>query len=164
MKFAQKITPNLWFDNQAEEAAQYYVSLFENSKVLTTARYGDSGSEVSGQTAGSVMLVEFQLAGQNFLALNGGPQFRFNEAVSFAVDCSSQEEVDYYWDALSAGGEEQPCGWVKDRYGVSWQVVPSAVVEMLKDPDNEKRERAMGALFQMKKIDIETLRRAYEGS
>ncbi len=158
------IIPNLWFDTQAEEAAQHYVSIFRNSRILRISRYTDAGKEIHGKSAGSVMTVEFQLDGRPFLALNGGPMFRFNEAISFQVDCASQEEVDEYWEKLSAGGDPhaQQCGWLKDRYGVSWQVVPSALGAMLQDPDRRKTERVMNALLQMKKLDLAALRQAYE--
>ena len=160
----QKITPFLWFDGQAEEAARYYVSIFRNAKLGRVTRYGEEGFEIHGQPAGKVMTVDFEIEGQQFAALNGGPRFRFTEAVSFAVNCETQEEVDYYWEKLSAGGDEnaQQCGWLKDRYCLSWQITPVAVIEMLSDPDSRKTERVMKALLPMKKLDIETLRRAYE--
>ncbi len=153
-----KISPFLWFDHQAEEAARFYVSIFPNSKIVTITRYGDAGPGPKG----SVMTVVFQLNGQEFIALNGGPQFKFTEAVSLSVDCKTQEEVDQYWKRLSAGGEEGPCGWLKDRYGLSWQVNPTILGEMLNDPDRRKSKRVMEAMLQMKKIDIKTLRQAYE--
>ena len=154
----QKITPFLWFDNQAEEAANFYTSIFKNSKVGNVARYGEAGPGPEG----SVMTVSFQLEGQEFTALNGGPAFKFTEAISFFVDCKSQEEVDELWEKLTAGGEEGPCGWLKDKFGLSWQIVPTVLIEMLNDPDPEKARRATEAMLQMKKIDIPTLERAYE--
>ncbi|MRR34589.1 VOC family protein [bacterium] len=161
----QKITPFLWFDNQAEEAVNFYLSIFGNSRIVTIARYGDAGAEVSGRPNGSVMTVAFQLEGQDFVALNGGPYFKFTEAISFVINCSSQEEVDHYWEKLSEGGDEkaQQCGWLKDKYGVSWQIVPTVLDELLSDPDAEKSERVMKAMLQMKKIDIDALKRAYGG-
>src|SRR5438874_9628303 len=159
----QKITPCLWFDNQAEEAVNFYASIFKNSKVGRIARYGEAGAEVSGRPSGSVMTVEFQLEGQEFLALNGGPIFKFTEAVSFVVNCETQEEVDYFWSRLSAGGEESRCGWLKDRFGLSWQVVPIVLIEMLADKDIAKAKRVTHAMLQMDKIDIPTLKKAYDG-
>jgi predicted 3-demethylubiquinone-9 3-methyltransferase (glyoxalase superfamily) len=161
----QKITPNLWFDSQAEEAARYYVSIFENSTIGRITRYGKERHEVNGIPEGNVMTVEFELDGQTFVALNGGPQFKFTEAISFIVNCDTQEELDYYWEKLSEGGDEkaQVCGWLKDKFGVSWQIVPSDLTEMISDPDLEKAERVMKALLQTKnKIDIKTLKQAYE--
>ena len=155
----KKITPFLWFDKDAEEAAKFYVSVFPNSKIGTVARYGEAGPGESG----SVMTVEFELNGLRFVALNGGPEFKFTEAVSFVINCETQEEVDDYWAKLSDGGEEGPCGWLKDRYGLSWQVVPTALMELLKDADPEKSQRVMKAMLQMGKIEIEPLRRAYAG-
>jgi len=162
----QPITPCLWFDTQAEEAARYYTGIFKNSKIGTIARYGEAGREVTGKAPGTVMTVAFELNGQPFTALNGGPGFKFNEAVSFQIMCRTQDEVDHYWDRLSAGGDKQAqqCGWVKDKYGVSWQVVPTVLVEMMADPDKEKSGRAMEAMLQMKKLDIAELERAYDGS
>jgi predicted 3-demethylubiquinone-9 3-methyltransferase (glyoxalase superfamily) len=159
----QKIAPCLWFDTEAEEAAKFYVSIFKNSKIITVARFPDEGKEIHGKDAGSVMTVAFELAGQSFVALNGGPQFKFDEAISFQVYCESQDEVDYFWSRLTEGGEEGPCGWLKDRYGLSWQVVPVALLEMMLDRDRSKSARVMGAFMQMKKFDIEALKRAYEG-
>jgi predicted 3-demethylubiquinone-9 3-methyltransferase (glyoxalase superfamily) len=150
----QKITPFLWFDDQAEDAAKFYTSLFKNSKILSVTRYTDAGPKPKG----SVMTVAFELEGQNFTALNGGPQFKFTEAVSFVVNCESQAEVDYFWQRLTDGGQEIQCGWLKDRYGLSWQVVPTALFELLQDA--AKAPKVVQALFQMKKIDIEALRRA----
>jgi predicted 3-demethylubiquinone-9 3-methyltransferase (glyoxalase superfamily) len=160
----QKINPCLWFDDNAEEAVNRYVSIFKNSKILGVSRYGKAGKEIHGRPAGSVMTVAFELDGQRFTALNGGPHFKFNEAVSFQVNCETQEEVDYYWEQLSQGGDEkaQQCGWVKDRFGLSWQIVPTALPEMLQDPDGEKTNRVMVVLLRMKKLDIAELRRAYE--
>ncbi|HEY9530132.1 MAG TPA: VOC family protein [Burkholderiales bacterium] len=154
----QKITPFLWFDDNAEEAAKFYVSVFRNSKIVTTARYGDAGPGPKG----GVMTVVLELDGQQFIALNGGPHFRFTEAVSFTIDCKDQAEVDYYWEKLSAGGQQQPCGWLKDRFGLPWQVIPSALGEMMSDPDRAKSNRVMAAMLKMKKMDIAALRRAYE--
>jgi predicted 3-demethylubiquinone-9 3-methyltransferase (glyoxalase superfamily) len=159
----QKITPFLWFDNQAEEAARFYASIFDNSKIGTITRYGREGAAVSGQPAGSVMTVAFQLAGQEFVALNGGPQFKFTDAVSFVVNCQTQEEIDSYWEKLSAGGQEVQCGWLKDKYGLSWQVVPTVLGQLLGDKDPQKSQRVMQALLQMKKIDIVGLKRAHDG-
>jgi predicted 3-demethylubiquinone-9 3-methyltransferase (glyoxalase superfamily) len=155
----QKITPFLWFDDSALEAAEFYVSLFDNSRVLSVSRYGDAGPKPKG----SVMSVTFQLAGQEFMALNGGPEFKFTEAISLFVDCDTQEEVDDLWAKLGAGGEEGPCGWLKDRFGLSWQIVPGVLGELLGDEDAEKSQRVMEAMLQMGKIDIEGLRRAYDG-
>ena len=161
-RIAQKITPFLWFDNQAEEAVNFYTSIFENSKIGSAARYDEEGSKVSGRPKGSVMTVPFQLEGQDFVALNGGPMFKFTEAVSFVVNCETQKEVDHFWEKLSAGGEEVQCGWLKDKFGLSWQVVPTVLSEMLQDKDAQKAKRVMAAMLKMKKIDIAELRRAYE--
>ncbi len=158
----QKITPFLWFDDKAEEAVRFYTSIFENSKIVKIARYGDAGAQVSGRPKGTVMTVAFQLDGQEFVALNGGPQFKFTEAISFVVNCQTQEEVDEYWEKLSAGGQEVQCGWLKAKYGLSWQIVPTILGEMLSDPDPKKAERVMKAMLQMKKIDIKGLKQAYE--
>jgi predicted 3-demethylubiquinone-9 3-methyltransferase (glyoxalase superfamily) len=160
----QKITPFLWFDTQAEEAANFYTSIFKNSKIVSVARYGDEGAKASGRPKGSAMTVAFELEGQKFVALNGGPHFKFTEAVSFVVNCQTQEEVDHYWEKLSAGGDEkaQQCGWLKDKYALSWQIVPTVMVEMLQDKDPKKSERVMAALIKMKKLDIKTLKQAYE--
>jgi predicted 3-demethylubiquinone-9 3-methyltransferase (glyoxalase superfamily) len=165
MPTIQKITPYLWFDAQAEEAAKFYTAIFKNSRIVSMTRYGEAGHEVHGRPAGTVMTVAFELEGQAFTALNGGPAFTFNEAISFQVGCKTQEEVDYYWEKLSEGGDAkaQQCGWLKDKYGVSWQVVPTVLPEMLQDADAEKSQRLMKAMLQMKKMDIETLKRAYEG-
>ena len=151
-----RITPCLWFDTEGEEAATFYVSLFKNSRITEVSRYGEAGP----RPAGTVMVVSFELDGQPFTALNGGPEFTFSEAISFQIDCQSQEEVDYYWDGLTAGGEEGPCGWLKDRYGVSWQVVPSALIALLQDPDPGRSQRAMAAMMTMKKIDVAALHAA----
>jgi len=154
----QKITPFLWFDYQAEEAMKFYTSIFKDSKVGEVTRYGEAGPGPKG----SVMTASFELEGMEFTALNAGPLFRFTEAISFVVDCKSQEEVDYYWEKLTEGGEEKPCGWLKDRYGLSWQIVPTALVEMLNDPDPEKSKKVTEVMLKMKKLDIQTLRQAYE--
>lgn len=160
----RKITPCLWFDNQAEEAVNFYTSIFDTSKILNMTRYGESGAEVSGRPKGSVMTVLFQIKGQEFLALNGGPIFKFTEAISFIVNCETQEEVDRLWEKLSEGGDEkaQQCGWLKDKYGLSWQIVPTVLADMLQDRDAAKSERVMKAMLQMKKIDIKALTQAYE--
>ena len=160
---AQRITPCLWFDTQAEDAANTYVAIFKNSRIVRLSRYGKEGHEVHGREAGSVMTVEFEIEGQRFVALNGGPHFKFNEAVSFQVHCETQEEIDDYWGKLTEGGEEGPCGWLKDRYGVSWQIVPAVLPDMLMDRDPEKSGRVTKAFLQMRKFDIEELERAYEG-
>jgi predicted 3-demethylubiquinone-9 3-methyltransferase (glyoxalase superfamily) len=152
----QKIIPFLWFDGKAEEAAKFYISIFKNSKILTVTRYGEAGLGPKG----SVMTVVFQLDGQEFIALNGGPHFKFTEAISFSVDCKTQQEVDEFWGKLSEGGEEGPCGWLKDKYGLSWQINPTVLGEMLSDPDPQKSKRVMEAMLKMKKIDIKTLRQA----
>ncbi len=152
----------MWFDNQAEEAANFYTSVFKNSKILSTTRYDEAAAKASGQAAGSAMTVAFQLEGQDFTALNGGPAFKFTEAISFVVNCESQEEVDDLWGKLSAHPESEQCGWLKDKYGVSWQIVPTALGEMLGDSDPAKAKRVMGAMLQMKKIDIEGLKKAYD--
>ena len=161
----QRITPFLWFDSQAEAAVNFYTSIFRNSKILTTTRYGEEGAAASGRPKGTIMTVAFQLDGQNFVALNGGPVFKFTEAISFVVNCESQDEIDHFWEKLSEGENEkaQQCGWLKDKYGLSWQVVPAMLSDLLSDPDPEKSRRVMKALLQMKKIDIETLQRAAEG-
>src|SRR6186713_1476156 len=165
MATMQKIDSNLWFDNQAEEAAKFYTSIFENSKIGRITRFSDEGYEIHKRPAGSIMTVEFTLEGQKFIALNGGPIFKFNEAVSFIVNCETQKEIDYYWERLSEGGDPnaQQCGWLKDRFGLSWQVVPTALPELMTDPDPGKRERAMTAMLRMKKLDIAELQRASAG-
>jgi predicted 3-demethylubiquinone-9 3-methyltransferase (glyoxalase superfamily) len=155
---AQKITPFLWFDTEAEEAANYYVSIFPNSKIISISRYGEAGPRPKG----TVLTVLFELQGQQFVALNGGPQFKFTEAVSLSVSCETQEEIDRYWQRLSEGGQEGPCGWLKDKYGLSWQVNPPILGQMLSDPDPQKAKRAMEAMLKMKKIDIAALRHAYD--
>ena len=155
----QKITPCLWFDNQAEEAMNHYVAIFKNSKAGSVTRYGGAGPGPKG----SVMTASFELEGQQFTALNGGPHFKFTEAVSFVVNCDTQEEVDELWAKLSEGGQTQQCGWLKDKFGLSWQIVPSVLIELMTDPDPEKTRRVTEAMLQMTKIDIATLRRAYEG-
>ena len=161
----QKITPFLWFDNQAEEAVSFYTSIFKNSRIVSIARYGEEGAEVSGRPKGTVMTVAFRLDGQEFVALNGGPIFKFTEAISFVVNCESQDEVDHYWEKLSGGGDPkaQQCGWLKDKYGLSWQIVPTVLITLLNDPDPERSRRVMKAMLQMKKIDIETLKQAADG-
>jgi predicted 3-demethylubiquinone-9 3-methyltransferase (glyoxalase superfamily) len=159
----QKITPCLWFDNQAEEAAKFYVSIFKHSKIGTMTRYGEAGAKVSGRPNGSVMTVTFEIEGQEFVALNGGPHFTFSEAISLMVKCETQKEMDEMWEKLSQGGEEGPCGWLKDKYGLSWQIVSPEWNEMLGDKDVEKSERVMKAILQMTKPDIKTLKRAYDG-
>ena len=156
----QKIAPFLWFDNQAEEAVNFYISIFKNSKIVNVARYGEEGAKVSGKPEGTVMTVTFELEGQEFIALNGGPIFNFSPAISFFVNCETQEEVDELWDRLSEGGEKGQCGWLKDKYGLSWQVVPVALGAMLQDMDPKKAARVMEAMLKMKKIDIETLKQA----
>ncbi len=159
----QKITPFLWFDTQAEEAAKFYVSIFKNSKITKIARYDQETAERTGQATGSIMTVEFELDGVRFLALNGGPQFKFTEATSFTVPCETQEEIDYYWEKLQAdGGEPGPCGWLKDKFGLSWQVNPVMLGEILAGPDEENAARVMKAMMQMDKMDIATLKRACE--
>jgi len=160
----QKITPCLWFDDQAEEAVNFYISIFKNSKVVNITRYGEAGAEASGRPKGTVMTITFQLEGQEFMALNGGPVFKFTEAISFLVNCETQEEIDELWQRLSEGGDEkaQQCGWLKDKYGLSWQIVPTILGEMLQDKDPKKSEKVMEALLKMSKIDIKTLKQAYE--
>jgi predicted 3-demethylubiquinone-9 3-methyltransferase (glyoxalase superfamily) len=158
-KIHQKITPFLWFNDQAEEAMKFYVSIFKNSKAGTITRYEDSGPGPKG----TVMTATFQLEGQEFIALNGGPKFPFTEAVSFVVNCDTQEEIDEFWEKLSAGGKKGPCGWLKDKFGLSWQVVPEALGEMMKDADAEKSDRVMKAIMQMEKLDIARLKQAFEG-
>lgn len=159
VEIGQKIIPFLWFENQAEEAMNYYIKIFKNSSVKNIARYGEAGPGLKD----SVMTVTFELEGQEFTALNGGPMYKFTEAISFYVKCTSQDEVDYYWDKLTLEGQEQPCGWLKDKYGVSWQIVPILLVEMLNDTDPQRVRRVTEAMLKMKKIDIETLKTAYAG-
>jgi predicted 3-demethylubiquinone-9 3-methyltransferase (glyoxalase superfamily) len=155
----QKIVPNLWFDTEGEEAAEFYVSVFPNSRVITVARYTEAGP----REAGTVMTVEFELDGQRFVAINGGPDFQFSEAVSFQVTCADQEEIDYYWERLTDGGSEGPCGWCKDRFGLSWQVVPDGMDELFSDPDQSRATRAMETMFTMRKLDIAALQAAADG-
>jgi predicted 3-demethylubiquinone-9 3-methyltransferase (glyoxalase superfamily) len=160
----QKITPFLWFDHEAEDAVKFYTSIFKNSKVGRILRYGEEAAKISesDRPMGSVLTIEFEIEGQKFVALNGGPQFKFNESVSFMVNCETQDEVDYFWEKLTAdGGQESACGWLKDKFGVSWQVVPTVLIEMLHDKDPKKSERVMNAMLQMQKIDIEKLKTAY---
>lgn len=165
MQTIQRITPCLWFDNQAEDAAKFYVGIFKNSKIGAVSRYGEAGKEGHGQTPGAVMTIAFELDGQTFTELNGGPIFKFNEAVSFQVNWDTQEEVDHYWEKLSEGGDEkaQQCGWLKDKFGLAWQVVPRVLPEMLMDPDPGKSQRVMEVVMQSKKFDIAELKRAYAG-
>jgi len=166
MATVQKITPNLWFDKNAEEAVKFYTSVFNNSKIGRVSKYGKEGYEIHGMKEGTVMTIQFWLDGQEFVALNGGPLFNFNEAVSFIVNCDTQAEIDRYWEKLSTGGDKkaQVCGWLKDQFGLSWQIVPKVLPEMLADSDSKKSQRVMKEMLQMKKIDIETLERAYNGA
>ena len=160
----QKITPFLWFDHQAEEAAKFYTSVFKNSKVGKILRYDEASAKAAGGPVGSVLTIEFEIEGQKFTALNGGPDFKFNESISFVVNCDTQKEVDYFWEKLTAdGGQKSQCGWLKDKFGVSWQVTPIVLIEMLHDKDAKKSERVMNAMMQMQKIDIEKLQAAYAG-
>jgi predicted 3-demethylubiquinone-9 3-methyltransferase (glyoxalase superfamily) len=159
----QKITPFLWFNDNAEEAVKFYTSVFKNSKIGKIARYDEAGEKASGRPAGSVMTVEFQLEGQEFVTLNGGPMFKFTEAISFVVNCETQEEVDYYWEKLSAGGKEVQCGWLKDKFGLSWQIVPTVLGELLSDKDAAKAQRVMQAMLKMVKLDIKKLKQAAKG-
>ncbi len=160
----QKITPFLWFDHQAEEAANFYTSVFKNSKVGKILRYDEATAKAAGGPVGSVLTIEFEIEGQKFTALNGGPDFKFNESISFVVNCDTQKEVDYFWEKLTAdGGQESQCGWLKDKFGLSWQVTPTVLIEMLHDKDAKKSERVMNAMMQMQKIDIEKLQAAYAG-
>jgi predicted 3-demethylubiquinone-9 3-methyltransferase (glyoxalase superfamily) len=165
MRIKSKIAPCLWFDSQGEDAANFYVSIFPDSKIAAISHYTEAGKEIHGRKPGSVLTVAFELAGQSFTALNGGPVFKFNEAISLQITCENQEEVDHYWNKLGAGGpvEAQQCGWIKDKFGVSWQVVPRILTELLLDPDREKANRVMGAMMQMKKLDIAELQRAARG-
>ena len=162
MKLTQKITPCLWFDSEAEEAAKFYTSIFPSSRITMTSHYGEAGKQVHGRTPGSVMTVAFELDGQPFTALNGGPMFRITEAISFQVSCETQQDIDYFWDRLSSGGDEkaQQCGWLKDRFGVSWQIVPAVLPRLLADPASPKSQNAMQAMLSMKKLDIEKLEQA----
>lgn len=159
-----KITPCLWFDHQAEEAMTFYVSTFKNSKVGRITRYGEAGAKVSGRPKGSVMTATFKIEGYEFMALNGGPHFTFSEAISLVVNCETQEEIDEYWEKLSSGGEEGVCGWLKDKYGLSWQIVPTVLRETMQDNDAERTDRVMQAILEMKKLDITRLQQAYERS
>jgi predicted 3-demethylubiquinone-9 3-methyltransferase (glyoxalase superfamily) len=161
----QKIAPCLWFDGQAEEAAKFYTSVFKNSRITATARYGETGQEVTGAKPGSVMTVAFEIDGHPFTALNGGPHFKFNEAISFEVFCDTQKDVDYYWEKLGAGGDPkaQQCGWLKDKFGVSWQVIPKELPDLLMDSKSANGQRAMAAMLKMKKLDIDEVKRAYAG-
>jgi predicted 3-demethylubiquinone-9 3-methyltransferase (glyoxalase superfamily) len=164
MKLAGPIMPCLWFDTRAEEAAKFYCSIFGNSRIKHVARFPDTGKEIHGKDAGSVMTVAFEIDGQNFLALNGGPQFRFDEAVSFILSCQSQKEIDYFWAELTEdGGQESPCGWLKDKFGLSWQVTPAALPKMMTDPDTKKTARVMDAFMKMKKPDLAAIEHAYAG-
>jgi predicted 3-demethylubiquinone-9 3-methyltransferase (glyoxalase superfamily) len=156
----QKIVPNLWFDSEAEDAAAFYTSVFDDSRIVNITRYTEAGP----REAGMVMTVEFELDGQRFVGINGGPEFAFDEAVSFAIECETQDEVDYYWEKLSEGGEEGQCGWLKDRFGLSWQVVPTGMEELFADPDPERARRAMEAMLKMNKLDVAALRRAADGA
>ena len=160
----QKISPCLWFDDNAEDAVKFYVSIFKNSKVGNVTRYGKEGYEIHKKKEGSVMTIDFEIGGQKFLALNGGPIFKFNEAISFQIYCDSQEEIDYYWEKLTEGGDKnaQVCGWLKDKFGLSWQVVPIAMIKMLQDKDSKKTERVMKAMLQMHKLDIDAITKAYQ--
>jgi predicted 3-demethylubiquinone-9 3-methyltransferase (glyoxalase superfamily) len=166
MAITPRIRPCLWFDDQGEDAARFYTGIFPNSRIGAVTRYGSAGFEVHHRPAGSVMTVAFELDGQPFMALNGGPVFTFNEAVSFEVSCADQEEIDYYWERLGAGGDPaaQQCGWLKDRFGVSWQVVPAGMEEMFADAESPATQRTMNAMLRMKKLDLAELRRAYEGA
>jgi predicted 3-demethylubiquinone-9 3-methyltransferase (glyoxalase superfamily) len=163
MHSLQKITPCLWFDHQAEEAVDFYTGIFRNSKITYISRYGEAGREIHGREPGSVMVIAFELDGQTFTALNGGPEFKFNEAVSFQINCESQEEIDFFWDTLSDGGDPaaQQCGWLKDKYGASWQVLPTILMQMMSDSDPAKAARVMTALLKMKKLDVSLLKKAY---
>lgn len=165
MAITQKIVSHLWFDNEAEEAAKYYTSIFKNSSIGKISYYGKEGFEIHGQPEGSVLTVAFKLNGQDFIALNGGPIFKFNESVSFMILCENQEEIDYYWEKLSAGGDEkaQQCGWLKDKYGLSWQVTPKILNDMIEDPNRERADRVMKVMLPMKKLNIEALKKAYGG-
>jgi predicted 3-demethylubiquinone-9 3-methyltransferase (glyoxalase superfamily) len=160
-----KINPFLWFDHQAEDAARFYCAIVKDSRIVAISRYPDAGQEVHGKPSGSVMTVTFELNGQSFTALNGGPIFKFNEAVSFQIECETQEEVDYYWERLSEGGDPQAqqCGWLKDKFGLSWQIVPKLLFELLNDPDTAKSQRVFRAMMHMTKLDIDSLQRAFAG-
>ena len=160
----QKITPCLWFDNKAEEAVKFYASIFKNSKVIRIARYGEAGAKVSGRPKGSVMSATFEIAGQEFMALNGGPHFKINEAISFIVNCETQKEIDEFWEKLSDGGEKGVCGWLKDKYGLSWQIIPAALMRLMSDPDKQKAGRVIEAMLAMDKIDVGKLEAAAEAA
>lgn len=162
----QKLTPNLWFDKEAEEAVNFYVSIFKQSKILRKTYFTEEGFEKHHMPAGTVMTVEFELNNQRFVALNGGPVFKFSEAISFIINCSDQPEIDYYWEKLSEGGDPaaQECGWLKDKYGLSWQIVPTVLADMMTDEDEEKKKRALHAMFQMKKLDVDALQLAFDGN
>ena len=159
----KKINPFLWFDSEAEEAAKFYVGIFKNSKIGKIARYGEEAAQKIGRPAGSVMTVEFTLDRVEFVALNGGPQFKFTEAISFAVNCETQEEVDYFWEKLTAGGQESRCGWLKDKYGLSWQIIPKVFMKLVSDPDPAKSQRVIQAMLKMQKMDVKKLQEAYDG-
>jgi predicted 3-demethylubiquinone-9 3-methyltransferase (glyoxalase superfamily) len=163
MRIGSKITPCLWFDGQAEAAAAFYTSIFKDSRIVKTTRFTDAGREIHGRPPGSVMTIVFEIAGQSFTALNGGPHFQFNEAISFQVHCETQDEIDYFWKKLTAGGEESQCGWLKDKFGVSWQIVPTILDELFTDADPKKADRAMHTLLRMRKLDIAELKRAHAG-
>ncbi|MGE8190370.1 VOC family protein [Pseudomonas sp. NPDC086278] len=163
MQRIQKLTPCLWFDHEAEEAAKFYCSVFDHSRITALTHYGEAGQEFHGRPVGSVLTVSFELDGQPFTGLNGGPMFTFSEAVSFQVNCQTQDEVDHFWGALSAHPQNEQCGWLKDKFGLSWQIVPVVMMEMLKDRDTSKSQRAMAAMMQMKKLDIAVLQRAFDG-
>jgi predicted 3-demethylubiquinone-9 3-methyltransferase (glyoxalase superfamily) len=165
MAAIQKMAACLWFDTEAEQAAEFYTTIFENSRIMEISRYGKEGHEIHGRKPGSVMTVSFELDGQEFTALNGGPIFKFNEAVSFQIFCETQKDADYYWEKLTAGGnpDAQQCGWLKDKFGLSWQVIPTKVLELIKDPDSPRAQRATKAMLQMKKLDVAALQRAYDG-
>ncbi|MEJ2571763.1 MAG: VOC family protein [Anaerolineales bacterium] len=160
----QKIAPCLWFDSQAENAANFYVSIFDDSRIVRITKYTSAGYEIHGKPAGSVLTVEFELSGQRLTALNGGPQFKFNESISFEVICDTQEEIDYFWEKLSEGGEKGSCGWLKDRYGLSWQITPTILGEMLCDPNEEKRVRVTDTFLKMTKLEIEAIKKAFDGA
>jgi predicted 3-demethylubiquinone-9 3-methyltransferase (glyoxalase superfamily) len=164
LSIKQKVTPCLWFDTQAEDAAKFYTSIFANSRIKQISRYGHAGREVHGKEPGSVMVVEFEIEGQTFTALNGGPHFKFNEAVSFQVMCDTQDEIDRFWGKLSEGGQEGQCGWLRDKYGLSWQIVPSVLPQMMTDAGGARLDRMISAVMNMKKFDLEALKRAHAGA
>lgn len=163
MNKSVNITTSLWFDHQAEEAAKFYTSIFKNSKILNTNYYGEAGQHIHGQKAGTVLTVNFELNGHRFQALNGGPYFKFNESISLVLNCETQQEIDYYWEKLSADPKAEQCGWLKDKYGLSWQIVPTIIEELMNGPANKNQERMMEVLLKMKKLDISALKKAYEG-